>query len=75
LMPRNLDQRVEVLFPVEDQRYREVIINDILGVGLRDNVQARRLCTDGTYVRVQPADGEAVVNSQEWFLNQWKPRP
>ena len=75
LMPRNLDQRVEVLFPVEDQRCREVIINDILGVGLRDNVQARRLCTDGTYVRVQPADGEAVVNSQEWFLNQWKPRP
>ena len=74
-MPRNLDQRVEVLFPVEDQRCREVIINDILGGGLRDNVQARRLCADGTYVRVQPADGETVVNSQEWFLNQWKPRP
>lgn len=75
LMPRNLDQRVEVLFPVEDRRCREAIIHDILGVGLRDNVQARRLRSDGTYVRVQAADGEAVVNSQEWFLNQWKLKP
>ncbi len=75
LMPRNLDQRVEVLFPVEDRRCREAIIHDILGVGLRDNVRARRLRSDGTYVRVQAADGEAVVNSQEWFLNQWKLKP
>lgn len=74
LMPRNLDQRVEVLFPVEDPRCREIIIDDILGIGLRDNVHARRLCSDGSYVRVQPAEGETMVNSQEWFLNQWKPR-
>lgn len=74
LMPRNLDQRVEVLFPVEDPRCREIIIDDILGIGLRDNVHARRLCPDGSYVRVQPVEGEAIVNSQEWFLNQWKPR-
>lgn len=73
-MPRNLDHRVEVVFPVEDPRWRDVIVNDVLGVGLRDNVQARRLLADGTYVRVQPADGEAVVNSQEWFVNHWKLR-
>lgn len=75
LMPRNLDHRVEVIVPVEDPRWREVIVNDILGVGLRDNVQARRLLADGTYERLQPADGEAAVNSQEWFLHHWKPRP
>ncbi|MGQ0557700.1 MAG: polyphosphate kinase 1 [Nitrospiraceae bacterium] len=75
LMPRNLDHRVEVVFPVEDPQWREVIINDILGMGLRDNVQARRLLSDGTYERKQPAQGEAAVNSQEWFLTYWKSRP
>lgn len=74
LMPRNLDRRVEVLFPVLHQRWREVIRNDILAVGLRDNVQARRLRPDGTYERLQPLDGEPAVNSQEWFLNRWKSR-
>ena len=74
LMPRNLDHRVEVIFPVEDPQWREVIVNDILGVGLRDNVQARRLLADGTYERMQPVDGATAVNSQDWFLNHWKPR-
>ena len=74
LMPRNLDRRVEVIFPVEHPRWREIIVNDILGVGLGDNVQARRLLADGTYERVQPADGEAAVNSQKWFLSHWKLR-
>ncbi|MDN5940700.1 MAG: polyphosphate kinase 1, partial [Nitrospira sp.] len=74
LMPRNLDHRVEVIFPVEDPRWREVIANDILAVGLRDNVQARRLLADGTYERIQPANGEAAVNSQEWLLTHWKSR-
>lgn len=75
LMPRNLDHRVEVVFPVENPQWREVIINDILGMGLRDNVQARRLLPDGTYERKQPTEGEAAVNSQEWFLTHWKSRP
>jgi len=74
LMPRNLDHRVEVIFPVEDPRWREVIVNDILGVGLRDNVQARRLLADGTYERMQPVDAGTAVNSQDWLLNHWKSR-
>ncbi|MFO0700018.1 MAG: polyphosphate kinase 1 [Nitrospira sp.] len=74
LMPRNLDHRVEVIFPVEDPQWREVIINEILGAGLRDNVQARRLLPDGTYERKQPREGEAVLNSQEWLLTHWKSR-
>ena len=72
LMPRNLDHRVEVVFPIEDPHWREVIINEVLGVGLRDNVQARRLLPDGTYERIQPTDGEAAVNSQEWFVTHGK---
>jgi len=74
LMPRNLDRRVEILFPVQQPRWREAIVKDMLGVALRDNVQARRLRVDGTYERLQPADGETAVNSQEWFLNRWKLR-
>jgi polyphosphate kinase len=72
LMPRNLDHRVEVIFPVEDPQWREGIINEILGVGLRDNMQARRLLADGTYERVQPAAGEVALNSQQWLLDHWK---
>ena len=75
LMPRNLDHRVEVIFPVEDPQWRELIVNEILGVGLRDNVQARRLLADGTYERLQPATGEVALNSQQWLLDHWKPRP
>ncbi|MDH5739922.1 MAG: polyphosphate kinase 1, partial [Nitrospira sp.] len=75
LMPRNLDHRVEILVPVQHPRWREIIINDILTVGLRDNVQARRLLADGTYERIHAATGEAAVNSQQWLLDHWKSRP
>jgi polyphosphate kinase len=74
LMPRNLDRRVEILFPVLHPQWREIIVNDILAAGFRDNVQARRLRSDGTYERLHPLDGELAVNSQEWFLNRWKSR-
>jgi polyphosphate kinase len=74
LMPRNLDRRVETLFPVQHPRWRETIINDILNVALRDNVQARRLQPDGTYERLHPTDGEAAIDSQNWLLNRWKLR-
>jgi len=74
LMPRNLDRRVEILFPVLHSRWREIIVQDILAVGLRDNVQARRLRSDGTYERLTALDGGASINSQDWFLNRWKAR-
>jgi len=74
LMPRNLDKRVEILFPVQEPRWREAIVKDLLGVSLSDNVQARRLRPDGTYERLHPADGQVAVDSQEWFLNRWKLR-
>ena len=72
LMPRNLDRRVELLFPVESPRWRETLVRDILGMALRDNVQARRLRPDGTYERVRPAGDDPPINSQDWFLTRWK---
>jgi polyphosphate kinase len=68
LMPRNLDRRVETLFPVEDPHLRDALRDHILDVHLRDNVQARRLLADGSYERVYPQDGEPELNSQLWMI-------
>jgi polyphosphate kinase len=72
LMPRNLDSRVEILFPIEDARLRQSLVHDILQVHLRDNVQARRLLPDGRYERVAPGPGNETVDSQEWMLARAK---
>jgi polyphosphate kinase len=68
LMPRNLDRRVEQLFPVEDPDLRESLYEHILCVHLRDNMQARRLLPDGSYERVYPQEGEPELNSQLWMV-------
>lgn len=67
LMPRNLDRRVEVLFPVEDQRL-VAELGRILDVCLADTVKARRLLPDGSYERLTPPPGEAPFSSQGRFL-------
>jgi len=68
LMPRNRDRSVEILFPVQDERLREVIRRDILLVHLKDNVQARRLLAEGTYERISPRPDESALDSQQWML-------
>lgn len=68
LMPRNLDRRVETLFPVVDPELREALRDNILRVHLQDNQQARRLLPDGTYEWVRPRSGEPELNSQAWMI-------
>jgi polyphosphate kinase len=68
LMPRNLDRRVEQLFPLEDPHLKQSVRDQILSVHLRDNVQARKLLPDGTYKRVHPEDGTAKLDSQRWMI-------
>ena len=68
LMPRNLDRRVEILFPVEDECLLRAIRDKILRVHLRDNVQAWNLLPDGTYERRQAREGEEPLNSQLWMI-------
>jgi polyphosphate kinase len=68
LMPRNLYRRVETLFPIEDEGVKKAIRDEILNIHLRDNVKARRLLADGNYERVNKADGEEDLNSQEWMI-------
>ena len=70
LMRRNLDRRVEILFPLEDPILKRHVRDDILEVYLKDTYNAHALQTDGSYVRVQPAEGEAPFSAQDWLLAQ-----
>jgi polyphosphate kinase len=68
LMYRNLNERIEVLFSVPDPKVRQAILEDMLKIHLKDNVKARRLLSDGTYKMVVPKEGEEVINSQLWLI-------
>jgi polyphosphate kinase len=68
MMPRNLDKRVELLFPVQDDKIRKALVEKILANHLKDNVKARMLRPDGTYVKVRPKKGEATFDSQKHFV-------
>ena len=74
LMPRNLNWRVETVFPIKDARLRDMIKQDILATCLRDNTQARILMADGTYQHLKPDNGQQLFNSQAEFLRraQWE---
>ena len=69
MMQRNLDHRVETLFPIEDPVLREAILERLLKSALADTVNARELMSDGRYVRVQPAPGESPFDCQKWFIS------
>ena len=67
-MPRNLDRRVEIVFPVEDESIRAEAIH-VLDLEFRDNVKAHILQPDGTYVKPDKR-GKALVNSQMEFCRE-----
>ena len=67
-MPRNFERRVEVMFPVESPLLRQRIVDSILPAYLRDNVRARILLSDGTYVSAKRDKGEPLHRSQEELL-------
>ncbi len=68
LMERNLNRRVETLFPIEDAAHVRHLRDQVLETYLRDNFRARVLQRDGSYERLTPAEGETVVDSQLAFL-------
>ncbi len=68
LMPRNLQRRVETVFPVEDEPLKTSIFEKILNMQLMDNVKAREMLPDGEYVKIAPQEGEEEFNSQEWSI-------
>jgi polyphosphate kinase len=62
-MPRNLDRRIELLFPVESPEGRQKVLQ-ALDAAFRDSVKARGLQKDGTYRRLRPRKGEEPYRSQ-----------
>jgi polyphosphate kinase len=67
LMPRNLDRRVEQIFPVQDPFIKNAI-KRILDIHLRDNVKAREMLPDGAYRRVTPGPDEEPLDAQKWMV-------
>jgi polyphosphate kinase len=67
-MPRNFYRRVEVMFPVESPELKERILHEIIPAYLLDNVKARALQPDGSFIRVQPAEGATPYRCQERLL-------
>ncbi len=68
LMPRNLDHRVEILFPLADDKLVARVRDELLARYLGDTAKARRMLSDGTYVRKKPANGKSMVNCQESWI-------
>src|SRR5205809_374397 len=66
-MPRNFYRRVEIAFPIDAPGPREEMVNDILPSLLNDQVKARELQPDGSYVRLHPAEGAARSQAQLHF--------
>ena len=67
-MPRNLDRRVEILFPLLDPEIREKAVH-ILQVQLADTVKAHIMKADGSYDRVDRR-GKELVDSQKVFCQE-----
>jgi polyphosphate kinase len=76
-MPRNLHERVEVLFPLKNPLLRDRVVHEILAAYLADNVKARLLQSDGRYLRPwqsprgrskRPPRGAAAFSAQDFLI-------
>ena len=76
-MPRNLHERVEVLFPLKSPLLRDRVVHEILAASLADNVKSRFLQKDGRYLRPwqslrgrskRPPRGPAAFSSQDFLI-------
>jgi polyphosphate kinase len=69
LMQRNLDRRVENVFPLREARHRQKI-RRLLGLQLADTANAWEMNPDGRYTRCLPQEGEAPLDSQALLLEE-----
>lgn len=71
-MPRNLDKRVEILFPVEDEKLKAEVIH-ILDIQLRDTLKAHIMNGDGVYEKVDKR-GKELLEAQRYFCEEAEER-
>jgi len=68
LMPRNINRRVEVLFPVEKPPLIRYLRDEVLATHLIDNVKTRQMLPNGSYERLKPEPDKSTINSQDWLI-------
>ena len=69
LMERNLNRRIELLFPLENPEHIRYIREEVLETYLRDNQLAYQMQADGRYERRKPGEGGQPVNVQDWLMH------
>ena len=67
-MPRNMDRRIEQLFPIRDQAVKARVLDEILHFALLDNCKSSVMGSDGLYVRKKRRPGEGKIRSQTKFI-------
>jgi polyphosphate kinase len=75
LMPRNIDHRVEVLFPLEGEKLIREVRDELLGAYLADTAKSRVMAAGGTYFRKRSAESKKRINAQEILLARRRLRP
>ncbi|MCB1316246.1 MAG: polyphosphate kinase 1, partial [Leptospiraceae bacterium] len=68
-MPRNLNRRVEILFPINDADHIQRIVS-IMDTTSRDNHNKRVLNPDGSYTRIKPGTNENRFSAQRYFREE-----
>jgi len=68
LMGRNLDHRVEVVFPLEKPEHVRYLRDDVLEKYLHDNLRARVMQADGKYKRLKTGSTQERIDVQEWLM-------
>jgi polyphosphate kinase len=73
LMPRNLDHRVETVFPIEDPDYVEYLRDSVLQSYFREERHTRQLQPDGSYKRLHAKQHDGFEGVQQWLMShRWK---
>ena len=68
-MSRNTIRRVEVAAPIEDEKLRKRI-REMFRILMKDNVKARVMLSDGTYIRDRRTERQPLLSSQEYFYDE-----
>ena len=68
MMPRNLDRRVEISFPIEDKRLQNELMRTLIKISLKDNTKTRILTPDMKDEMIKSENGVKKINSQEWLM-------
>lgn len=69
-MPRNFNKRIETMFPIENEKIKRHILDDLVPLYLSDNLKSRELQADGTYIHNWPKEGEKGISAQEVLIKE-----